>query len=188
MLAIRNMQIAQDMPDPKISSMPKLEGVIRGIRTYQLKHANKQPKIRLPITPEILLKLRAIWEYDRSNSDHIMIWAACCVAFFGFFRSGEITAPLDAGYDPAVHMNLADVSINSLSNPSILKLRLKASKTDPLRKGVDIVLGRAKGPLCPIAALMSYLAIRGQDPGFCSGLWMVAYCQKLSSWIQSRRL
>ncbi len=48
------MQIAQDMPDPKISSMPKLEGVIRGIRTYQLKHANKQPKIRLPITPEIL--------------------------------------------------------------------------------------------------------------------------------------
>ncbi len=36
------MQIAQDMPDPKISSMPKLEGVIRGIRTYQLKHANKQ--------------------------------------------------------------------------------------------------------------------------------------------------
>ncbi len=46
-------RIAQDMPDPKISSMPKLEGVIRGIRTYQLKHANKQPKIRLPITPEI---------------------------------------------------------------------------------------------------------------------------------------
>ncbi len=33
--AIRNMQIAQDMPDPRISTMPKLEGVIRGIKATE---------------------------------------------------------------------------------------------------------------------------------------------------------
>ena len=45
-------------------------------------------------------------------------------------------------------------------------LCLKQSKTDQLRKGVTIVLGRTnKSPLCPVSALLSYLVVRGLAPG-----------------------
>ncbi len=81
--------------------------------------------------------------------------------FFGFFRSGEITVPRHGVYDPAVHMNLADVSINSLSNPSIVKLRLKASKTD------NCVGPSAEGPLCPIiSGTLVIPSYSGTRPGF----------------------
>ena len=49
---IRHLQIAHSLPDPHISSMLKLEGVIKGIKSQQTK---KQPVVRpcLPITPVI---------------------------------------------------------------------------------------------------------------------------------------
>ena len=47
-----------------------------------------------------------------------------------------------------------------------LKIRLKASKTDPFRQGVDIVVERTHNELCPVAALLAYLVIRGAKPGF----------------------
>ena len=37
---------------------------------------------------------------------------------------------------------------------------LKQLKTDPFRKGVVIVIGRAVGPLCLLAAVLSYMAMR----------------------------
>ncbi len=53
---------------------------------------------------------------------------------------------------------------------------------------VEIVMGEAEGPLCPIAALLSYLyAIRGQDPEFFSGLRMIACCRRRGSWQQFGR-
>ena len=45
-------------------------------------------------------------------------------------------------------------------------ITLKQSKTDQLRKGITIVLGRTnKTPLCPVSALLSYLVVRGMVPG-----------------------
>ena len=41
----------------------------------------------------------------------------------------------------------------------------KASKTDPFRAGVDIVVGRAGNALCPVVAVVNYLLIRGSGPG-----------------------
>ena len=39
------------------------------------------------------------------------------------------------------------------------------SKTDPFRRGVSIFLGKTDSDLCPVAALLSYLAKRGLAPG-----------------------
>ena len=96
--AVWHLQISQGYGYPKMSSMPRLELVIRGMKRLQ---ASLPTRPRLPITPDILWKIRARW--DRSQEwDHIMLWATMCLCFFGFLRSGEAVAP-DTGFDPSQH-------------------------------------------------------------------------------------
>ena len=52
-----------------------------------------------------------------------------------------------------------------LADPKVLKVKLKASKTDPFRGGIDIFIGRTSNSLCPVAAVLAYMVIRGQGPG-----------------------
>ena len=100
------------------------------------------------------------------TQDHVMLWAAVTLCFFGFLRSGEVTVPSDSSCDPATHLTVHDISVNDTTNPTWLKLHLKASKTDPFRKGVDVVVGRTNNKLCPVAAMLAYVAITGNNPGF----------------------
>ena len=44
--------------------------------------------------------------------------------------------PTLTGYDPGVHLSITDVAIDSREAPSMVSLRIKASKTDPFRAGV----------------------------------------------------
>lgn len=46
------------------------------------------------------------------------------------------------------------------------KVRLKVSKADPFRKGVDIVIGKTGNKLCPVSAMMEYLAMSSKDSFF----------------------
>ncbi len=48
--------------------------------------------------------------------------------------------PSDIGFDPSVHLCHGDVLVDNTSHPQYLKVRLKASKTDPFRKGVTVYL------------------------------------------------
>ena len=163
--AIRHLQIAAGLPDPGISNMPKLEGVVRGIKSTQAR-AQSSKCTRLPITPHIIRSIGVVWEAQGLSHDHVMLWAAVTLCFFGFLRSGEVTVPSDAAFDPATHLTFNDISIDDSTNPTLLKLHLKASKSDPFRKGVDIVVGRTNNKLCPVAAVLAYLATRGNGPGF----------------------
>ena len=162
--AIRRLQIAQGLPDPLISQMAKLEGVIRGIKSQQAHSASSSPK-RLPITLSILRQLKVHMVTSASDYDGVMLWAAACTCFYGFFRAGELTVPSESAFDSSAHLCFADVSVDCIHNPQVVKLRLKASKTDPFRKGVDVVLGRTHTDTCPITALLAYLALRGNTPG-----------------------
>ena len=163
--AIRHLQIAQGMADPGIACMAKLEQVLKGIKVHQAK-AMPGRQTRLLITPEIMKKLRLVWEEKANCWNNIMLWAAACTSFFGFLRAGEMTISSEASYDAGAHLNFADVAIDNPSNPSILRLRLKASKTDPFQRGVDIFIGRTHNELCPIEAMLAYLAKRGGRQGF----------------------
>ena len=60
-----------------------------------------------------------------------MLWAATVLCFFGFLRSGEVTVPSDSAFDVGMHMTYEDVSVDSVCNPQVLKVRLKTSKTGP---------------------------------------------------------
>ena len=79
-----------------------------------------------------------------------MLWAACCLVFFGFMRVSEFTIPSHNGYDPSLHLSLQDISIDHRDNPNVLRIHIKQSKTDPFRQGVQIYLGATNTNVCPI--------------------------------------
>ena len=162
--AIRHLQIAAHFPDPNIHVMPRLEQVIKGSKRVAAKQG-QTTRPRLPITPDILLKLRRVWGSDPHNFDSVMMWAASCLCYFGFLRAGEITVPSEAAYDKDAHLNFADIAVDNVGNPQMLKVTIKASKTDPFRQGVDIFVGRTSNELCPVAAVLAYLVRRGNDQG-----------------------
>ena len=138
---IRFSQIHLGLGDPfQNKAMPRLEYILTGIKQVQAR-AGTPPKPRLPITPALLEGLRGVWLKPSAPPDHIMLWAAACTGFFGFLRAGEFTVPTAQGYDPEVHLSLTDVAIDSHTTPSVVHLRIKQSKTDPLRQGVDISWG-----------------------------------------------
>ena len=64
-----------------------------------------------------------------------------------------------------MHLSLSDLAVDSHSNPSLIRLRIKQSKTDPFRQGVDIFLGATQADICPMQALISYLAVQNAAPG-----------------------
>ena len=78
-------------------------------------------------------------------------------------RAGELTLESDRSFDPWAQLCFADVAIDDPANPTILKVRIKA---DPFRKGVDIYLGRTNKDLCPLEAILPYIAIWSDQQGF----------------------
>lgn len=162
--AVRHLHISEGLGDPHIHSMTRLVQVLRGVKSTQAK-GGKQARQRLPITPEILLKIKQIWERGVLDSNKAMLWAAALTCFFGFLRAGEICVPSDKGFDQGAHLSLSDVSVDNKLNPAVLCVRIKASKTDPFRQGCDVFMGRTGKSLCPVSAMLAYLAVRhpGED-------------------------
>lgn len=161
--AVRHLHIAEQAADPGISKMPRLEHVLRGVK-YMQARGERKGKARLPISIDILHKLREAWQ-RKASRDSVMLWAAASLCFFGFFRSGEITVPSESGYDKGAHLNFEDVTVDDLANPQVLQVRIKASKTDPFRTGVEVFVGRTRCSMCPVAAVLAYMVTRGAGPG-----------------------
>jgi len=65
----------------------------------------------------------------------------------------------------AVTLSPQDVSVDSLDNLQLVKIRLKASKTDPFCEGVEVYLARTMDNLCPVSAVLAWLSIRGNSQG-----------------------
>lgn len=112
---------------------------------------------------------------EQGQPDVIMLWAASTLCFFGFMRAGELTVPSDNGFDKSTHLAFKDVAVN----PKVLKVRLKKSKTDPFRVGVDIFVGRTDSPLCPVAAVLAYMVARGAGPALGSLLTRARFVDRV---------
>ena len=74
---------------------------------------------RLPMTPELMLKLREVWEKNSGDPDNIMLWAASTLCFFGFMRAGDLTVPSDKSFDDSSHLTCKDVSVDSIETPKV---------------------------------------------------------------------
>ena len=160
--AVRHSQIALGLGDPHAGDMPQLEYVSKGAKKMT---ASRSARPRLPITPGILRQLRQFWQARPNRHDALMLWAAACMCFFGFLRAGEVVVPSESEYDPSVHLSQGDVRVDSKSSPQYLEVRIKASKTDPFRRGVSVYLGRGFGDLCPVAAILNYMVRRDATAG-----------------------
>jgi len=162
--AIRNAHVAKGQHvNFNQAYSPRLQQVMKGI---QRKLAITKPKrIRYPITVTIMSQIQRLLAKKPNSYRNKMLWGACCLAYFGFLRSSEFTAPSRTSFDPGTHLSLADVAVDSRSSPKIISITIKQSKTDQLQQGHNIYLGRTGHNICPVKALMSYLAVRGSSPG-----------------------
>ena len=161
LLAVRNMQISKGLPDPFASPLPQ---VIRGVKVCRGLQDHNIPRWKLPITPSIVRQLKSLWKPHATQYKFIMLWAVCCTCFFGFFRSGEITTST-SHYDPSIHLSIQDIALDSHHHPSLVQFNLKSSKTDPFRKGVQVVIGCMGDDLCPVTAILACQAARGGSEG-----------------------
>lgn len=129
---VRNLHLEHGFPDPLADAL-QLRRLLRGIKRLK----GVSPDSRLPITPSLL---RVFYRHlNLAFYDHLMLWAAILVAFFGFLRSKELLA--------LTHGDLRRI-------PEGYQVAIKASKTDPFRTGSTVKVGiSTDGTLCAVGAL-----------------------------------
>ena len=76
----------------------------------------------------------------------------------------EFTCPSWAAFNSS-SLSPTDVQVDSHHSPSLITITLRQSKTDVFGDGVSICLGRTNNSLCPVAAVLAYLAVRPPSSG-----------------------
>ena len=154
--SIRHLQISAGWPDPFANgAFPRLTYILRGARRLNQPIKDR----RLPITPDILRLLHHSWSNPTVTYESRLLWAAACLGFFGFLRIGEFTARSSSSTDPNI-VSVEDVARGSGHPPPFLRVHLRSSKTDPFKRGVFLYLGLTGNLLCPVSAILSFLAVR----------------------------
>ena len=141
-------------------------------------------RVHGPLLPRclsiILDHLQAIQQgLDFDRRDHVMLWAACRLGFFGFLQAREITVNFSL-----VSMTVDDLQTDSLVNPTCFKVHIKSSKTDLFCMGCEAVIYML-GVVCPIHNLGDFLALHGSSAGPLFTLISPLTQQQLSSTVQS---
>lgn len=124
--------------------------------------------VRCPITMPILKKLLSALPAVRNSYDAILFKACFLAAFWGFLRIGEFTANSRSTSD--VSLEGRDVIVDGSAPRRHVRLHIRSSKTDQQGQGCYILMPEADGcPLCPVQAVLDYMAIRPQSSGafFC---------------------
>ena len=164
LLAVRFLHISEQKPDPFLPGLTRLQYVLRGVKRCQSMEG-EQSRERLPISPDLLRAIKKVWNSNQAIPNRPMLWAACCIAFFGFLRIGEMVVPNNSAYDPSVHLSVSDIAVDNPGRPAVLRLTIKQSKTDPFRKGVNLFLGKTDTDICPVRALLNYMILHGTARG-----------------------
>ena len=154
--AIRLHHIEHGHTDPTQDTL--LQYVVKGIKRSQ----STTTRPRLPITIDILRALKAALHNSTTLTltNKRMLWAAFCIAFYGFLRASELCSPSTTSFDPHTTLCRADITLT----PTSAHLLIKASKTDPFRQSCTVTIGATHTSTCPIAGLQKYLALGKPSP------------------------
>jgi len=84
-----------------------------------------------------------------SEGNRQTIWTACCIAFFGSARLGELLSLQERGHDPSANLLWRDIRLK----PDAVLIHIKLPKSGAI-KGEFIDLFKFEGEnCCPVAAL-----------------------------------
>ena len=110
------------------------------------------PASKLPITPQILLRLHST--IDFSNSLDLVFWTAALVAYFTFFRKSNLFPSSPSTFDPVRNLTRQDVQIIQ----SFALITVNRTKTIQFQeRRLTIPIPRIpNSPLCPVSALERY--------------------------------
>lgn len=130
-----------------IKNMSVVQRALQGLR-----HNSVPSESRLPITIDILQSLHySLAGSPLSAFSKLSIWACFTVAFFGFFRIGELL-PSRSGN----HILTTDVSLSV----SGLSIHLRKCKTDQSGKGSLVRISPSMSHICAVRAMEAYLPYR----------------------------
>ena len=83
-----------------------------------------------------------------------MLMAALTLAYFGLLRCSEFTSPKVDQFDSTT-LTRGDIHLEQSGR--YLKVRIKASKTDPFRVGATVTIPKLRSRICPVAFMANYI-------------------------------
>jgi len=106
--AVKHNQTTAGKSLPSLT--PRLNYVLKGIQRSAT--IINQPRDRLLITFPIMARLHATFSKHPNSNKDVMIWAACCLAYFGLLIVSEFTTLSPNHFDPAMDLLLSDVALD----------------------------------------------------------------------------
>ncbi len=164
---LRQAQIRAGLPPPEWGKMARLAQTRRGLERWEA--ANGAGKLeRHPVKWHHMRALHEEW--GSMGEKGRMLWAAACLCFFACLRAGEALAPEQEAFDEGAHLTWSDVEVGERNGKEVIRIKIKQSKTDRLRKGAFVVLESTEGDICPVRAVLRFMIDRRAGPGpFFSG-------------------
>jgi hypothetical protein len=155
LFGVRSWHVELGFPDP-IADKLMLRKMERGVKRIQ-GEADKKPKFPITLALLELLAQRLNWKWH----DQVMLFAAWCVACGALLRVSEFTS---------FSSNAAPLLLNRDFSPTkedggymYKLLHLGASKADPFRRGVDIVVGHSHSVANALNAFARYDSMRSPE-------------------------
>lgn len=146
------------LPNPLLDNWP-LKSLLTGIK----RALGTTPNQKLPITPDILVRLHD--SLDFTSSSDSSFWAICLVAFYGMFRKSHLLPLSSALFDPSKQLTKGDFKIFSWG----MLVTIRWSKTIQFRERVVEIplpfIPRSK--LCPTLAVMHAFSFTDHFPSSC---------------------
>ena len=120
--AVRNLHTSSGLHNTYSQQFtPYLEQILQEIKKEQLQ--SRTPRVRLPITTEIMSHIHKVLSKSHNNHHNIMMLVACCTAFFGFLRCNEFTVPSSNGFESVTHLSLQDIALDNKTSPSLVRIK-----------------------------------------------------------------
>ncbi len=159
---LRRAQIKAGMAPPEWGVMARLVMLRKGLARVEAT-GEKEKLRREPVTWNHMRALKEAWVAKGERGT--MLWAAACMCFFGCLRAGEALAPETGEFDEKAHLGWEDVQLQDAVSPKWIRVRIKESKTDRLRKGAYVRLPRTDAEICPVVAVLEFMIVRKVGPG-----------------------
>lgn len=117
---------------------------------------------RLPITINLLQSINTVLpSICYSQFEAALFKAAFCLAYFGFFRVGELVVDSSVKHNHA----LAVENVQLKDYGRVLEVFLPHAKTDQAGSGSVIALSAVDSPVCPVLAMKAFLDVRPKRQG-----------------------